>query len=166
MKLVCKERLFSRFRGYRVYDDDGKLVFVVKSRPFLERGLDICDADGQRVACLQRQPMMWPKEYEMTVFDRYVGERYLGRITVEETLYYNEYAISCNGWCVNADPETRGYAVIDPKGKAVGFVEWRVCPFRRYVINVMNEEHALPMLMLALVTALNVRRAYGRGRFY
>ena len=152
MKLVCKERLFSRFRGYRVYDDDGKLVFVVKSRPFLERRLDICDADGKKMAHLREKRTTWPAEFEMYVSDSHVGERYIGYVTIAEQLQRTKYIVSCNGWSIESEWDVNEHTVIDPAGKAVAFVEWKPFGFSRYVINVMQEEHLLLILMFALAT--------------
>ena len=166
MKLVCKEQLFPRTFGYRVYDENGDVAFVVKSRPTFGWLLDLYAVDGVRVARLKERKPVWPSEFEMYVRDSRIGDRYLGYVTIEETEMYPTYTISCNGWRIDIEPETRSYTIVDPAGKVVAFIEGAIFPLVKYTINVSDAENVLPVVMFALSVAIKRHQWRHRRRLY
>ena len=166
MKLVFREHPFSSLRSYRVYDENERLAFVVKNKPALGRFLRICDTDGREVARLKEHAFTYPAEFEMHLNDRYVGERYLGHVTLEEDFCYRSYAISCNGWRIETEVESGGQTIVAPNGKVVAFIEWGQPIFGRYTVTVLNEDDVPTVLMYALTVAIMHRRWRQNRRWY
>lgn len=166
MKFSFKEHPLSSFGGYRVYDENERLAFVVKRKLALGRLLHIHDADGREVARLKEHAFTYPAEFEMHLNDRYAGERYLGHVTLEEDLYYRSYAISCNGWRIETEVESGGQTIVAPNGKVVAFIEWGQPIFGRYTVTVLNEDDVPTVLMYALTVAIMHRRWRRNRRYY
>ena len=71
MKLLFKQRFFSWFDSYDIYDESGETRYVVKGQLSWGHRLKIFDSFGQEVGLVQERVLtLLPK------FELYVGEQY------------------------------------------------------------------------------------------
>ncbi|MBD9278882.1 MAG: hypothetical protein EGS70_00610 [Clostridiales bacterium] len=99
MKLCFKQRFFSWFDSYDIYDaSTGATAFTVEGKLAWGHCLHILDAQGRHIATVKERVLTFlPK------FDLYIGERSIGTIRKELTLFRPAFVLDFNGWQVEGD---------------------------------------------------------------
>ncbi len=146
MKLLFKQRLFSWFDSYDIYNEAGETVYVVKGQFSWGHCLKIFDAYGNEVGTVQEKVFAWLPKFEM-----YLGNRYLGCISKEFSFFVPKFDIDYNGWHVEGDFFEWDYHILDSCGLQIASVSKELFHWTdTYVINVENSQDALCALMLVL----------------
>ena len=146
MKLLFKQRLFSWFDSYDIYDEDSNTMFVVKGELAWGHLLRIYDANGREIGCVKEKILTWLPKFEM-----YIGDRYAGCISKELTFFTPKYNIDYNGWHVEGDWFEWDYSLINSAGQNVASVSKELWNWTdTYVIDVSNPQDAVYALMLVL----------------
>ena len=76
MRLLFKQRFFSWFDSYDIYDESGNTVYTVKGELAWGHRLRIFDASGSEVGLLQQKVMVLLPKFEM-----YEGEVHVPKLT-------------------------------------------------------------------------------------
>ena len=146
MKLLFKQRFFSWFDSYDIYDEAGNTLFVVKGELAWGHLLRIYDANGNEIGCIKEKILTWLPKFEM-----YIGDRYAGCISKELTFFTPKYNIDYNGWHVEGDWLEWDYSIINSAGQNVASVSKELWNWTdTYVIDVSNSQDAVYALMLVL----------------
>ena len=146
MKLLFKQRMFSWFCSYDVYDEAGNVVFVVKGELSWGHLLRIYDANGAEVGYIQEKVLTWLPKFEV-----YMGGRYLGSICKEFTFFKPKFNIDYNGWQVDGDWLEWDYQILDGAGRGVAAVSKQLWNWTdTYMIDVYDPGDAVCALMLVL----------------
>lgn len=146
MKLLFKQRLFSWFDSYDIYDEAGNTKFVVKGELAWGHLLRIYDANGNEIGCIKEKILTWLPKFEM-----YIGDRYAGCISKELTFFTPKYNIDYNGWHVEGDWFEWDYSIINSAGQNVASVSKELWNWTdTYMIDVNNPQDAVYALMLVL----------------
>ena len=146
MKLLFKQRFFSWFDSYDIYDEASNTMFVVKGELAWGHLLRIYDANGREIGCIKEKILTWLPKYEM-----YIGDRYAGCISKELTFFTPKYNIDYNGWHVEGDWLEWDYSIINSAGQNVASVSKELWNWTdTYVIDVSNPQDAVYALMLVL----------------
>lgn len=146
MQLLFKQRAFSWFDSYDIYDEAGRTVFVVRGRMSWGHILEIYDGMGNHLGTMKRELLRLRQTYVM-----YFGTEPVGRITKELTFFRPQYVLDCGGWRVKGDLMGWNYVVEDAHGNYVmsagkQHMNWT----DTYVIDVAYEKDALTALMIVL----------------
>lgn len=146
MRLWFKQRFFTWFDSYDIYDENGDTLYTVEGKLSWGHRLHILDAAGAHVGTVQERVLtLLPK------FELYEGGQYIGCIQKEFTFFRPQFHIDCMGWQVEGSFLEWDYTVIDPSGLTVAVISKQ--PFNltdTYVIDVVNPQDALYALMLVL----------------
>ena len=146
MKLRFKQRFFSWFDSYDIYDEAGNTVFAVKGELSWGHLLRIYDAQGRELGCVKQKVFTWLPQFEM-----YRGEQYVGSIYKEFSFFRPKFTIDYNGWQVDGDWFEWDYTLLDGAGQCVATVSKELWNFTdTYVIDVHDPQEALYALMLVL----------------
>lgn len=146
MKLLFKQRLFSWFDSYDIYNQAGETVYTVKGQLAWGHCLKIYDARGEEIGTVQERIFTWLPKFEM-----YLGERYVGCISKEFTFLRPKYNIDCNGWQVEGDWFEWDYQILNSAGIPIANVSKELWNWTdTYTIDVHNPQDALCALMLVL----------------
>lgn len=146
MKLLFKQRFFSWFDSYDIYDEAGDTMFVVKGELAWGHLLRIYDANDREIGCVKEKILTWLPKFEM-----YIGNRYAGCISKELTFFKPKYNIDYNGWHVDGNWFEWDYSIIDSAGQNVASVSKELWNWTdTYVIDVSDPQDALYALMLVL----------------
>lgn len=146
MKLLFKQRLFSWFDSYDIYDEHENVLFSVEGQLSWGHRLHILNAKGEHVATVKQRVMTFLPRFEL-----YFGEAYVGCITKEFSFFRPNFSVDHNGWSVDGDFFEWDYQILDGAGALVADVSKEL--FRMtdtYVIDVVREEDALSALMVVL----------------
>lgn len=146
MRLWFKQRFFSWFDSYDVYDEAGNTVYTVEGQLSWGHCLHILDARGRHIATVKETVFtLMPK------FELYVGEEYIGSIQKEFTFFVPRYDIDCNGWQVEGNFMEWDYTVKTLCGCVVASISKELFNWTdTYTIDVTDPEDALCALMLVL----------------
>lgn len=146
MKLLFKQRFFSWFDSYDIYDEAGTTLFTVEGQLAWGHTLHINDAQGTHIATVkQRLFTFLPK------FDLFVGEELLGTITKDFTFFKPAFEIDFSGWRVDGDFFEWDYQILDKFGMPVASVSKELWNWTdTYVIDVPDPDNALQALMVVL----------------
>lgn len=146
MKLLFKQRLFSWFDSYDIYDENGNVVYIVKGELSWGHCLRIYDARGSVVGTVKEKMLTFLPKFEM-----YLGEMYIGCISKEFTFFKVKYNLDCNGWSVEGNWLEWDYIIADSSGGMVARVSKEIWNWTdTYVIDVVNPGNSLYALMIVL----------------
>ena len=146
MKLRFKQRFFSWFDSYDIYNEGGETVYTVKGQLSWGHLLKIYDAQGYEVGMVKQRVLTWLPKFEL-----YCGAQYMGCISKEFTLFSHKYDIDFNGWHIDGDWLGWDYSVLDSTGRIVAQISKELWNWTdTYVIDVHEPSDALCALMLVL----------------
>ncbi len=146
MKLWFKQRFFSWFDSYDIYNEDGSVAFTVEGKLSWGHRLHILNPAGEHIATVQQRVLTFlPK------FDLYCGENCIGTIYKEFTLFKPAFHLDFNGWRVQGSWMEWDYTIEDGNGCAVAQISKELFHLTdTYVIDVAQPMDALYVLMIVL----------------
>ena len=146
MKLLFKQRFFSWFDSYDIYDEAGNVVYTVEGKLSWGHCLHILDAAGNHIGTVKERVLTFLPKFEM-----YMGDRYVGCIQKAFTFFTHRFDIDCNGWQVQGSFLEWDYEVTEPCGALVACITKELFNWTdTYVIDVANPMDAMAVLMLVL----------------
>lgn len=146
MKLLFKQRFFSWFDSYDIYNEAGETAYTVKGQLSWGHCLKIFDACGNEIGTVKERILTWLPKFEM-----YLGNQYIGCISKEFTFFKPKYNIDCNGWHIEGDFFEWDYSILNTSGQKIAAVSKELFQWTdTYVINVYDPQDALCALMLVL----------------
>lgn len=146
MKLLFKQRLFSWFDSYDIYDEAGGTAYAVKGQLSWGHCLKIYDAAGNELGMVKERILTFLPKFEM-----YLGDNYVGCISKELSLFRPKYNIDCNGWHIEGDWFEWDYSILNSQNVEIANVSKQLFRFTdTYVLDVANPADALCALMLVL----------------
>lgn len=146
MKLLFKQRFFSWFDSYDIYDEAGRTVFEVKGQLSWGHCLKIFDSQGNELGMVKEKIFTFLPKFEM-----YMNSQYIGCISKELSLFKPKYNIDCNGWQVEGNFFEWDYSIIDSNNRPVAEISKKLLNWTdTYVIDVYNPQDVLCALMFVL----------------
>jgi uncharacterized protein YxjI len=146
MKLLFRQRIFSWFDSYDIYDEDGNTIFIVKGQLAWGHCLKIYDTTGREIGMVREKIVtLLPK------FDLYVEGRRIGRVKKNLTLFSPSFTLDFNGWKAKGNIVEWDYKIKDKDGNLIAKVSKELLSLTdTYVLDIPNPADALYVLMFAL----------------
>lgn len=146
MKLIFKQRLFSWFDSYDIYDENGKTLYIVKGQLSWGHCLKIFDSASNEIGTVKQRVLTFLPKFEL-----YLKGQYIGCIYKELSFLKPKYNIDYNGWKVQGDFFEWDYDILNQSGIRIAKVSKELLKLTdTYVIDVINPGDALCALMLVL----------------
>lgn len=146
MKLLFKQRMFSWFDSYDIYDEYGEIKYVVKGQLSWGHLLKIYDRNNQEVGYIKERIITFLPKFEI-----YVNHNYLGCINKELSFFMPKYNIDFNGWNIEGNWLEWDYNILDYNGQTIANISKQLFNLTdTYVIDVQDSSDALYALMLVL----------------
>ncbi len=146
MKLLFKQKIFSWFDSYDIYDESGETLYKVKGELSWGHLLRIYDANGNEIGFIKEKIWSWLPKFEI-----YLNGQYTGCICKEFSFFRPKFSIDYNGWQVDGDWLEWEYSIFDYSGLSVATVSKEIWNWSdTYSINVHNPQDAVGVLMLVL----------------
>lgn len=146
MKLLFKQKLFSWFDSYDIYNESGDTVYTVKGQLAWGHCLKIFDADGYEIGSVKEQLLTFLPKFEM-----YLGAQYLGSISKELSIFKPKYRIDCNGWQVEGNFLECDYRILDSSGQYIAGISKELLKWTdTYILDIRRPQDALCVLMFVL----------------
>ena len=146
MKLLFKQRFFSWFDSYDIYDESGNTVYVVKGQLSWGHCLKIFDRYGSEIGTVKERVLtLLPK------FEIYEKNNYIGCISKEFTFIKQKYNIDFNGWHIDGSFMEWDYTIVESHGNKIAEISKELLRMTdTYVLDISKPEDALYVLMFVL----------------
>ena len=145
MRLMFKQRLFSWFDSYDIFDEAGNTVYTVEGQLAWGHCLHILDAAGSHIATVRERVLSFLPKFEM-----YIGEAYQGCICKEFSFFTPRFSIDCNGWDVEGSFMEWDYTITQGSREVATVSKELFNWTDTYVIDVHAPADALCALMLVI----------------
>ena len=145
MKLLFKQRFFSWFDSYDIYDEAGNTVYTVEGKLAWGHCLHILNAAGDHIGTVREQVLTFLPKFEL-----YVQDQYVGCIQKEFTFFTPKFDIDCNGWQVEGDFMGWEYEITDGQRQVAAISKELLHWTDTYVIDVADGRDGLCALMVVL----------------
>lgn len=146
MRLLFKQRFFSWFDSYDIYDEEGRTVFTVQGRLAWGHCLEIHDGSGRHIGTVKEEVLTFLPRFRL-----YLGGSYAGEIRKEFTLFRPSFRLDLNGWRIQGNFLEWDYEIEDEAGRRVASLSKQLFNWTdTYVIDVEREQDAVYALMVAL----------------
>ena len=146
MKLLFRQRFFSWFDSYDIYNEAGDAVYEVRGQLSWGHCLKIFDASGVELGMVKERVLTFLPKFEL-----YLGGQYAGCISKELSLFTPHYNIEYNGWHVDGNFLEWDYTIKGASGQLVATISKELFHLTdTYVIDVCDPRDALCALMLVL----------------
>ena len=119
MRMYFKQRLFSWFDSYDIYNEQGNPIYVVKGQISWGHCLKIFDPYGNEAGTVKEQIFTFLPKFEI-----YQGNQYLGCIKKEFSFLKPRYDIDYNGWHIDGSFMEWDYKITDQMKTAVTVWLW------------------------------------------
>ncbi|MDO4942577.1 MAG: LURP-one-related family protein, partial [Lachnospiraceae bacterium] len=143
---LFKQRFFSWFDSYDIYDEQKNTVYVVKGKLSWGHCLKIYNAKGCELGTVKERVLTYLPKFEV-----YLGKQYLGCISKKLSLFKPKYDIDYNGWHINGNFWEWDYNITSKTGSMIATISKDLFHLTdTYVIDVKNPADALTVLMFVL----------------
>lgn len=146
MKLLFKQRIFSWFDSYDIYDEKGNTIFVVKGELSWGHQLRIYNKKGEEQGLIKERIMTFLPKFIM-----YKDEEEIGEIKKDLTFFSPSFQLTYNNWQVKGDFFEWEYKVTDSNNAPIATISKRIFNLTdTYEIDVKEEKNAIYVLMIVL----------------
>ena len=146
MKLLFKQRFFSWFDSYDIYDESDRTMYVVKGQLSWGHMLKIYDDKGLEVGTVKEKVITLVPKFEI-----YMGDKYVGMIKKDFSLFKPKYNIDFNGWHIDGNFLEWDDSITGARGELIATISKQIFKWTdTYVIDVVNPNDALGALMFVL----------------
>ena len=166
MKLLFRQKLFSWFDSYDIYDEAGNIVYTVKGQLSLGNFsvirvggkqapgghcLNIYDISKKHVGTVLEKILTFLPKFEVYEYDQWNNCQYIGCISKEFALFKPKYNIDFNGWHVEGSWTEWDYSIMGADGSTIAQISKELLHMTdTYVLDVVNPADALHVLMFVL----------------
>jgi uncharacterized protein YxjI len=146
MRLLFRQRIFSWFDSFDIFDEAGNTVYTVKGQLSWGHCLKIFDSTGSYVGMVKQRVITF-----LPTFDIYMGDNLIGSIKKEFSLLRPKYDIDFNSWHVDGNLLEWDYTIRDTLGSRIATISKELLHMSdTYTIDVANPYDALYTVMLVL----------------
>ena len=146
MKLLFRQRVFSWFDSYDIYDENGDVVYVVKGQFAWGHCFKIFDREGKELGCIKEVVFSWVPTFEVIINDKVIGQ-----IQKDFALFSRSYQIDYKGWRVEGDFVEWNYEIFDVNDHLIAKISKEFLKFvDTYILDINNPLDAVNVLAFAL----------------
>lgn len=146
MKMLFKQRMFSWFDSYDIYDENGGVLYTVEGQLSWGHTLHILNPQGRHIATVKQQVLTFLPKFQL-----YLEEEPVGTITKEFALFHPAFSLDFNGWQVEGQFLEWDYRITDDRGAPVATISKELWNWTdTYTIDVADPRDALFALMVVL----------------
>lgn len=157
MKLLLKQRFFSWFDSYDIYNEFDEVAFHVEGQLSWGHLFKIYDAQENELGEVKQRIFTFLPQFEVSA-----GGHYIGCIEKEFTFFNPRFNIDYNGWQVEGDCFGWEYEIIDEEGYLIATISKELFKFTdTYTIEYEDENLGVDILMLVL--AIDAAKCSSKG---
>lgn len=145
MKLLFKQRVFSWFDSYDIYDEAGNTIFTVEGKLSWGHRLEIYDAAHIQIGEVKEEILTFLPKFLL-----YDHGMEIGKIEKEFSFFKPKFHLTCNDWRIEGDFWEWEYDV-KSETRLIMHASKELFRFSdTYVLDIERKEDALLCLMIVL----------------
>lgn len=146
MKLLFKQRAFSWFDSYDIYNEYGETVFTVEGQSGWGRCLHILNNKGEHIGTVQQKVLTFLPQFKLYAYGEYLGD-----LRKEFSFFTPRFTLDCSDWEVEGSFMEWDYTIQSPSRGAIATITKELFQWTdTYVIEVDDPQNALCALMVVL----------------
>lgn len=146
MRLLFKQRAFSWFDSYDIFNEHGETVFTVEGQLSWGKCLHILSAAGEHIGTVQQK--VWSF---LPTFELYAYGEYLGSLCKEFSFLTPRFTLDCSDWEIEGSFMEWDYTIQSPSRGPVAAITKELFNWTdTYAIDVDDPQNALCALMVVL----------------
>ena len=146
MRMLFKQRFFSWFDSYDIYNETEEVIFSVQGKLAWGKKLEIYDATERHIGTLEQKVFQF-----LPTFELYLNGNFVGTICKRFSLLRPSFDIDCNGWYIEGDWMEWDYRIYDNSGNQIAYISKELFNWTdTYIIDVRDPANAVTVLMIAL----------------
>lgn len=145
MKLYFKQRIFSWFDSYDIYDEDECPIYTVRGELSWGHCFRIYDANGDEVGMVKERIFTFLPKFEFYIDDCHVDTM------SKHFSFVPTYSLESSGWKAKGDLFGWDYSIVNEAGQPVAEISKQLFRFSdTYEIDVHDNTNMLQALMFVL----------------
>lgn len=146
MKLLYKQRLFSWYDSYDIYDENGNTVYIVKGQLSWGHKLNIYNLSGEHIGTIKEDKITLQPRFALYIADRYVGD-----ISRELSISNPKFNLNCKDWSVVGDCKEWNYTIRNSSEQVImNAVKHTLGIGDSFEIDVIHPDDSIYALMVVL----------------
>ncbi len=146
MKLLFRQRFFSWFDSFDIYDESGETIFTVEGQLAWGHCLHILNRNGDHIGTVRQEILTF-----LPRFGLYLDGCQIGELRRHLTFFHPYYTIDSLGWTVDGDWTQWDYRITDESGNTIGSISKELFHLTdTYTIDVEDPVNAIKALMIVL----------------
>lgn len=146
MKLLFKQRFFSWFDSYDIYDEEDNTYFTVEGKLSWGHCFHIKDKSGTHIGTLKEQIFRFLPHFTM-----YKNDIEIGEIIKEFTFFKPKFSLSCNDWAITGNIMEWNYEIRSASLGLIAKIDKDLFHLTdHYILDITDEDDALTVLMIVL----------------
>ena len=146
MKLLFRQRFFSWFDSYDIYDENENTVYTLNGQLSWGPRLKIYDVAGREVGTVKERVFTFLPKFEL-----YEGPQYIGCLSKEFSFLKPCYNIDFNGWEIQGSFMEWDYTIATSDGRKVAVISKELFHMTdTYILDIADPKDALHVLMFVL----------------
>ena len=145
MKLLFKQRAFTWFDSYDIFDEAGNTVYTVQGRLAWGHKLEISDAAGNYLGQVRQEVLTFRPRFSL-----FIGENCVGQLRKEFALFKPVFTLDCNGWEIEGNFWEWDYRVTEGSRIVMTVSKELFHWTDTYQMDIADPRDALPCLMIVL----------------
>lgn len=145
MKLILKQKIFSWFDSYFIYDENDEIVYYVSGKLSWGHLFHIENARKELVGIIRQEVLHFLPQYAI-----YRNDQLIGKIKKQFSLFKPKFDLEFLNWSIHGDFFEWNYQIVS-QTRLIATITKEWFHLRDvYVIDVNQESDALYALMIAL----------------
>ena len=146
MKLLFKQRLFSWFDSYDIYNENEEIVYTVEGKLSWGHKRVISDIYGCEIGMIKEEVLTFLPRFAL-----YINGNKIGQIKKEFSFFAPSFKLDCMEWTVKGNFLEWDYSITDNLGNEIAVISKKIFSWTdTYIIDINDSKNAVFVLMIVL----------------
>ncbi len=146
MKLLFKQRLFSWFDSYDIYNENKEIIYTVEGKLSWGHKLVISDVYGNEIGMVKEEALTF-----LPRFSIYINGSKVGQIKKEFSFFVPSFTLDCMGWNIKGNFFEWDYSITDDMNNEIAVISKKIFSWTdTYIIDINDDKNAVYALMIVL----------------
>ena len=160
MRLLLKQNLFSGLFGFKIYNQDKEVVYVVKRKFSLKHILTIYDSQNNELGVVSGDSFRSTAEFTLIENGCCIGS-----VTKYPGFLKPKYNIGMNGWILKGNILEWDYSIYTRNDRPIAYISVALGFSGTYAITVCNPVDALYVVMVVVAIDAEKSTRFSHGFF-
>lgn len=160
MRLLLKQNLFSGLFGFKIYNQDKEVVYIVKRKFSFNHKLTIYDNQNNELGVVCGESFRSTAEFTLVANGEHIGS-----VTKEPGFLKPKYTLCVKDWYLKGNILEWDYSIYTRKERPIAYISQTLGLLPTYAITVCDPKDVLDvvLIVIALDAEKSTRVSHGKG---